>query len=67
MWDSPGGASGKESTCQCRRHKKLSSISQSGKSPRGGNGKPLQYSCWENPMGRGAWQAIVHWVAKSWT
>ena len=32
-----------------------------------GNGTPLQYSCLENPMDRGAWQAAVHGVAKSWT
>ena len=32
-----------------------------------GNGNPLQYSCLENSMDRGAWQAIVHGVAKSWT
>ena len=31
-----------------------------------GNGNPLQYSCLENPMDRGAWQAMVHGVAKSW-
>ena len=31
------------------------------------NGKPLQYSCLENPMDRGAWQATVHGIAKSWT
>ena len=30
------------------------------------NGNPLQNSCLENPMGRGAWQAIVHGVTKSW-
>ena len=30
----------------------------------GGNGNPLQYPCQENPMNRGAWQAIVHWVTK---
>ena len=33
----------------------------------GGNGNPLQYSCLENPMDRGAWWAAVHGVAKSWT
>ena len=33
-------------------------------SPGGGNGNPLQYSCLENPMDRGAWQAIVHGVKK---
>ena len=32
-----------------------------------GNGNPLQYSCLENPMDGGAWQATVHGVAKSWT
>ena len=32
-----------------------------------GNGKPLQYSCLENPMDGGAWWAAVHGVAKSWT
>ena len=34
---------------------------------RGGDGTPLQYSCLENPMDGGAWQAAVHGVAKSWT
>ena len=35
-------------------------IPGSGRSPREGNGNPLQYSCLENPMDRGAWQATVH-------
>ena len=38
-----------------------------GRSPGEGNGKPLQYSCLENPMDRGAWQAMIHRVAKSQT
>ena len=38
-----------------------------GRSPGEGNGNPLQYSCLENPMDRGAWQATVHGVAKSQT
>ena len=38
-----------------------------GRFPGGGHGNPLQYSCLENPMDRGAWQAIVHRVAKSQT
>ena len=42
-------------------------IPGSGRSPGGGCGNPLQYSCLENPMDRGAWQAIVHRVAKSQT
>ena len=37
----------------------------SGRSPEEGHGDPLQYSCLENPMDRGAWWAIVHGVAKS--
>ena len=43
------------------------SIPGSGRSLEGGHGNPLQYSCLENPMNRGAWWAAVHWVAKSWT
>ena len=39
-------------------------ISRLGRSPGGGNDNPLQYSCLENPMDRGAWRAIVHEVAK---
>ena len=38
-----------------------------GRSPRGGNGNPLQYSCLGNPMDRGAWRATVYGVGKSWT
>ena len=45
----------------------VSSIPGSGRSPGGGHGNPLQYSCLENPMDRGAWWAIVHGVAKSLT
>ena len=43
------------------------SIPRSGRSPGGGHGNPLQYSCLENSMDRGAWQAIVHGVTKSRT
>ena len=45
----------------------LGSIPGSGRSPGEGNGNPLQYSCLENFMDRGAWQATVHGVAKSRT
>ena len=41
------------------------SIPGSGRSPREGNGHPLQYSCLENPMDRGAWQAAVYGIAES--
>ena len=43
----------------------MDSIPGSGRSPREGNGNPLQYSCLRNPMDRGAWWATVHEVAKS--
>ena len=43
------------------------SLASSGRSPEGGHGDPLQYSCLENPMDRGAWRATVHRVAKSRT
>ena len=42
------------------------SIPGSGRCPGGRYGNPLQYSCLENPMDRGAWQATVHRVAKNW-
>ena len=38
-----------------------------GKTPEGGHGNPLQYSCLENSMDKGAWRATVHKVTKSWT
>ena len=45
----------------------LGSITGSGRSPGGGRGNPLQYSCLENPMDREAWQATIHRIAQSWT
>ena len=69
-------ASGKKQkqACQCRRHKRCDprvwskgSIPGSGRSSGGGDGNPLQYSCLKNLMERGAWQATVHEVTKSWT
>ena len=51
---------GKESACNAGD---LRSISGSGRSPGEGNGNPLQYSCLENPIGRGAWQATVRGIA----
>ena len=53
----PRGSEGKESAYKAGE---LSSIPGSGRSPREGSGNPLQYSCLENPMDRGAWQATVH-------
>ena len=43
----------------------VGSIPGLGRSPEEGNGKPFQYSCLVNPMGRGAWQVTVHGVTKS--
>ena len=42
------------------------SIAGLGRSPGGGNGNPLQYSCLGNPTDRGAWRSAVHGVPKSW-
>ena len=60
----PGWLRGKEHTCQGRRPR-FYPIPRLGRSPGGGNGNPLQYSCLGNPMNRGAWWATVHEVAKS--
>ena len=60
----PGGSDGKEPACDAGD---LDSIPGSGRFPEEGKGYPLQYSCLENPMERGAWRAIVHGVANSRT
>ena len=62
-----GGTSSQESTCQCRRCKRCGFDPWIGKITGGGNGNPIQYSCLENPVDRGAWWATVHGVEKSWT
>ena len=58
---------GKESACNARNSGDMGLMPESGRSPGGGHGNPLKYSCLENPMDRGAWQATVHIAAKSWT
>ena len=58
--DFPGGSDFKESVCNAGD---LGSIPGSERSSGKGNGNPLQYSCLENPMDRGAWWATVHGVA----
>ena len=60
----PGGPDSKESAYNTGD---LASVPWLGKSPGEGNGNPLQYSCLENPMDRGAWRASVHGVTKSRT
>ena len=58
----PGGSDGKESACNAGE---LGSIPGLGRSPGEGNGYPLQHSCLENSMDRGAWQATDHGIAES--
>ena len=60
----PGGLDGKASTYNAED---LGSIPGSGISPGEGNGNPLQYTCLENTVDKGAWRATVHEVTKSWT
>ena len=60
----PGGLGRKESAYKVGD---LGSVPGSGRSPEEGNGYPLQYSCLENFMDRGAWWAEVHGVAMTWT
>ena len=64
MQGSPSGSDGKESACNAGDS---GSVPESGRSPGKGNGHPPQYSHLENAMDRGAWQAIVHGVAKHGT
>ena len=55
---------GKEPACNAGDAGRHKFDSQVGRSPGGGHGNPLQYSCLQNPMDRGAWWAIVYEVAK---
>ena len=64
-WGLPRWQSGKESACQCRRCKRCGFNPWVRKIPGVGNGNPLQYSCLENSMNRGAWRAAVHGAAES--
>ena len=62
--DFPGGSDGKASAYNAGDPGLIPGL---GRSPGEGNGNPLQYSCLENPMDGGTWQATVYEVAKSWT
>ena len=64
VWGFPGGSDGKESACNAGD---LDLNPELGRSPDEGNGCLGQYSCLENLMDGGAWQAIIHGVAKSQT
>ena len=63
----PSEGSGWGSFLPARDIRDMGSIPGSGKYPGGGHGNPFQYSCLENPMGRGVWWAMIHRVAKSRT
>ena len=60
----PGGSDGEDSACDIGD---LGLIPGFGRSPGEGHGNALQYSCLENPMDRGVWQATVPGVSKNWT
>ena len=60
----PGGSDSEKSACN---EGDLVLSSRSGRCPGKGNGNPLQNSCLENSMDRGAWWAVVHAVTKNWT
>ena len=59
-----GSSVGKEPACNAGDARDMGSIPGSGRSPGGGYGYPLQYSCLENPIDRGAWRATVHGVSR---
>ena len=63
----PGGASGKELGCQCKRPKRQGFYLWVGKIPWRRKWQPTPVFLLENSMDRGAWQATVHGIAKSWT
>ena len=60
--DFPGGSDGKKSAFNAGELCLIPDLGRPGE----GNGNPLQYSCLENPMDRGAWWATVQEVAKEW-
>ena len=61
------GSVSKEPTCNAGDAGDLDSVLRSGKSPGEGSGNTLQYSCLEDPMDLGVWQATIHGIAKSQT
>ena len=63
----PGGSCGKETTCSVGEPRDMGLIPELGRFHGEGHGKPLQYSCLENPMDRGSWWATVHGVLQSLT
>ena len=62
----PSGSADKEPSCSAGDTGYMCLIHESGRSSGGGSGNPLQYSCLENPMDRGAWRAAVQGITRSW-
>ena len=67
FWGFPGGTVVKNPPASARDARDVGSIPGSRRSPGGGNGNPLQYSCLKNSMDGGAWWSIVHGVTKNQT
>ena len=67
LMDFSGGASGKRLAANAGDTRDLGLIPGLGRSPGGGRGNPLQYSCLENPTDKGTRRATVHGVTKNWT
>ena len=65
LLDFPGGSVVKNLFASARDSGNMGLIPGSERFPEGGNGNPLQYSCLENPMDRGAWRATVHGFTES--
>ena len=65
--DFPGGSVVKNPSANAGDTEDVGLIPGQGRSPGGGNGYPVQYSCLENPMDRGAWRSTVHGVTRSQT
>ena len=63
-WGFPGGSGGKEYTCNAGDLNLIPGLERSSGER---NAYPFQYSCLENPMDRGVWQATAHGIMKSWT
>ena len=65
VWGFPGGADGKEVPTKAGDIRDAGLIPGLGRSPGGGHGNPLQYSCLENPMDRGAWPGGLQAMSRS--
>ena len=67
IFSCPGGSVVKNPPVNAGNTRNMGSTPGSGRSAGGENGNPPQFSCMENPMEKGAWQATIHSITKSWT